>query len=155
MVAPNSLIANVYGPVEGIRHDAAMLAMPGLMEELEQHSFAPDGEALCIYGDPAYPHRIHHQCPFQQRQCLTQEQQAFNQCMSLVSVSVEWVFKEIVTYFKVIDFTKDLTIGVSPVGKTYAVYALFQNASTCSYGSNTAKYFGIEPPTLEFYFNGQ
>ena len=67
MVAPNGLIASLYGPVEGRRHDAAMLAMSGLMGELEQHSFAPDGEALCIYGDPAYPHCIHLQCPFQQR----------------------------------------------------------------------------------------
>ena len=155
VVAPNGLIANLYGPIEGRRHDAAMLAMSGLMGELEQYSFAPDGEALCIYGDPAYPHRIHLQCPFQQRQGLTPEQQAFNHSMSQVRVSVEWVFKEIVTYFKFIDFKKDLKIGLSPVGKTYAVCALLQNAITCLYGSNTAQYFGIEPPTLEFYFNGQ
>ena len=148
MVAPNGVIANLYGPVEGRRHDATMLAMSGLMGELD--SFAPDGEALCIYGDPAYPHPIHLQCPFQQRQDVTQEQQAFNQSMSQVRVSVEWVFNEIVTYFTFIDFTKELNIGLSPVGKTYAVCALLQNALTCLYGSNTAKYFDIEPPTLEF-----
>ena len=54
-----------------------------------------------------------------------------------------------------IDFEKDLKIGLSPVGKTYAVCALLQNALTCLYGSNTAETFGISPPTLEFYFNGQ
>ena len=75
--------------------------------------------------------------------------------MSQVRVSVELVFKEIVTYFKFIDVKKELKIGLSPVGKTYAVCALLQNALTCLYGSNTAKYFDIEPPTLEFYFNGQ
>ena len=155
VIAPNGLIANLYGPVEGRRHDAAMLAMSGLMDELQQHSYAPDGEALCIYGDPAYPHGIHLQCPFQQRQGLTPEQQAFIQSMSQVRVSAGWVFKEIVTYFKCIDCKKDLKIGLSPVGKTYAVCALLQNALTCLYGSNTAEYFGINPPTLEFYFNGQ
>ena len=122
---------------EGRRHDAAMLAMSGLMEELEQHSCAPDGEALCIYGDPAYPHRIHLQCPFQERQGLTPEQQDFTQSMSQLRVSVKWVFKEIVTYFKFIDFMKDLNIGLSPVGKTYAICALLQNALTCLYGSHT------------------
>ena len=68
---------------------------------------------------------------------------------------MEWVFKEILICFKFIDFLKDLKIGLSPVGKTYDVCALLQNAFTCLYGSNTAKYFGIEPPTLEFYFNAQ
>ena len=78
VVVPNGVIANLYVSVEGRRHDATMLAMSELMEELEQHSFAPDGEALYIYGDPAYPHRLHLQCPFQQRQGLAPEQQAFN-----------------------------------------------------------------------------
>ena len=65
VVAPNGLIATLYRPIEGRRHGAAMLAMSGLMSEVEQYSFAPDREALCIYGDPAYTHRIHLQCPFQ------------------------------------------------------------------------------------------
>ena len=67
VVATNGLIANLYGPIEGRRHDASMLGMSGLMGELEQYSFAPDSEALCNYEDPEYPHRIHLQCPFQQR----------------------------------------------------------------------------------------
>ena len=49
VVAPNGLLANLYGPVEGRRHDSALLAMSGLLPQLEQHSFAPDGQALC-YG---------------------------------------------------------------------------------------------------------
>ena len=92
VVAPNGMIANLFGPVEGRRHDAAMLVMSGLLGQLEQHSYAPNGQALCIYGDPAYPLREHLQCPFLQRQGLTLEQQAFNQSMSQVRVSVEWVF---------------------------------------------------------------
>ena len=67
VVAANGLIANLYGPVEGRKHDAAMLVMSGLMKELQEYSFASDGQALCIYGDPAYPRSIHLQSPFQQR----------------------------------------------------------------------------------------
>ena len=64
-------------------------------------------------------------------------------------MSVGLVFKDIVTYLMFIDFNKDLKIGLSLVGKTYAVCALLQNAITCLYGSITAQYFA----TLEFYFN--
>ena len=54
VVAPNAIIANLFGPVKGKRHDAAMLVMSGLLDELERCSFAPNGQALCIYGDPVY-----------------------------------------------------------------------------------------------------
>ena len=56
VVAPNGMIANLFGPVEGRRHDSALLAMSGLLNQLEERSFSPNGQALCIYGDPAYPH---------------------------------------------------------------------------------------------------
>ena len=55
-------------------------------------SFSPTGQAMCIYGDPAYPHRIHIQCPCARRQHLTVAEEAFNQSMSQGRVSVEWVF---------------------------------------------------------------
>ena len=100
VVAPNGLIANLYGPVEGRRHDSGMLAMSGLLPELEQHSSSPDGQAVCIYGDPAYPHRLHLQCLYARQAGLTGEEQAFNQSMSQVRVSVEWIFGDIVNYFK-------------------------------------------------------
>ena len=43
VVAPNGLIANLYGPVEGKRHDSGMLAESGLLTDLQQHSFTPNG----------------------------------------------------------------------------------------------------------------
>ena len=52
VIAPNGLIANFYGPLEGSRHDSYLLAKSGLLNSLDQHSFAPDGSPLCIYGDP-------------------------------------------------------------------------------------------------------
>ena len=46
VVAPNGMIANLYGPVEGKRHDSGMLAESKLLNQLSQRSFAPDGAAL-------------------------------------------------------------------------------------------------------------
>ena len=153
VAAPNGLIANLYGPVEGRRHDSAMLAMSGLLPQLEQHSISPTGQVLCIYGDPAYPHRLQLQCPYERRAPLTQEQQAFNQSMSQVRVSVEWIFGDILSYFKFLDFKKNLKIGLSAVGKMYFVCALLRNALTCLHGSNTSVYFNLQPPTVEEYFH--
>ena len=82
---------------------------------------------FCIYGDLAYPHRLHLQCPFPAAH-LTQEQQAFNESMSSARESVEWIFGEIINYYKFVDFKKNLKIGLSSVGKTYSVCALLRNA---------------------------
>ena len=115
--------------------------MSGLLNQLEQHSFTPDGQPLCIYGDPAYPHRVFLQCPFARRLDVTVQEQAFNQSMRRFRVSAEWVFGDIVNYFKFTDFNKDLKIGLSAVRKTYVVRALLRNALTCLYGNNTLAFF--------------
>ena len=55
VVAPNGLIANLYSPVDGKKHDSAMLMMSNLYNQFVQYSRKANGEALCFYGDPAYP----------------------------------------------------------------------------------------------------
>ena len=151
VVAPNGLIANLYGPVEGRRHDSGMLAESRLLTSLQEHSFSPNGQPLCIYGDPAYPMRIHLQAPFKGAR-LTPIQQDFNKAMSQVRISVEWVFGDIIDYFAFLDFRKNLKVGLSAVGKMYAVCALLTNARTCLYKSITSRHFELDPPVLESYF---
>ena len=48
VVAPNGLIVNLFGPVEGKRHDSGMLAMSGLLPILETHCITPSGQPLCF-----------------------------------------------------------------------------------------------------------
>ena len=102
---------------------------------------------MCIYGDPAYPLKLHLQTPFRNA-VLTPDMQAFDASMSAVRVSVEWLFGDIVNFFKFIDFKKSLKIGLSNVGNMYIVCALLQNALTCL----TSEYFECHPPSLEDYF---
>lgn len=151
VVAPNGLVANLFGPVEGCRHDSGMLARSGLLNQLQQYSYDTNGAELCIYGDPAYPLRIHLQGSFKGAH-VTPVQQAWNKSMSAVRVSVEWVFGDIVNYFKFLDFKKNLKISLSAVGKMYLTCALLHNARVCCYGSNTSNHFGISPPAIEDYF---
>ena len=110
VVAPNGLIANLFGPVEGRKHDSSMLALSNLYQDLVQYSHKEDGSPLCIYGDPAYPLRIQLQGPFRNHAGTTPMQLEYNKAMSKVRSSVEWVFGEILNYFKFLDFKKNLKI---------------------------------------------
>ena len=126
---------------EGKRHDSGMLTS---LMTCKRHAFSPAARPLCLYGDPAYPLRLHLQAPFRNVR-LTPQMEAFNSSMSSLRTSVE-------CYFKFIDFKKDLKIGLLTVGKMYTVCALLRNALTCLYGNTTSKFFDLEPPTLQDYF---
>ena len=88
------MTANLFGPVEGQRHDCAILAMSGLLETLQRYSHGPNGEVLWIFGDPAYLLRRNLLAPYNGPQ-LTQEQTDFNSSMSKARVRVEWKFGEV------------------------------------------------------------
>jgi hypothetical protein len=91
-----------YFSTEGKRHDAGMLMMSGLLDQLQRYSHNQAGQPLCIYGDPAYPLRVHLQCPYKAAH-LTPDQEAFNSSMSAVRTAVEWVFGDILSYFAFLD----------------------------------------------------
>ena len=118
IATPNGLIANFYGLVEGKRHDSAMLAQSQVLNQLQRFLFNPHRDILCVYGDPAYPLRPQLQCPFRGAQ-LTNIQKAWNKSMSEVRVSVEWLFGDVVNYFKFLDLKKNLKICLIAVGKIY------------------------------------
>ncbi|XP_070556688.1 uncharacterized protein [Ptychodera flava] len=62
ILTPDGLVAHMYGPIEGSRHDAFMLGESGVLPQLEQ--MQDRGEVLCVYGDPAYPLRPELMGPF-------------------------------------------------------------------------------------------
>ena len=151
IAAPNGLIANLYGPVEGRRHDSALLAQSQSYPLLSQYCVDTNGRPLCIYGDPAYPLRPQLQAPFRNA-VLTQNQKNYNMSISQVRSSVEWLFADKTNWFAFIYFTKNLKIGLSSIGKMYIVCALLKNARTCLYGSMTTDYFQLDPPVITNYF---
>ena len=65
--------------VEGRMHDARMLAVSQLYDDLQNFAFYPIGRAMCLFGDPAYPLRVH---------ILTRDMEMFNESMSAVRSSV-------------------------------------------------------------------
>ena len=91
--------ANLFGPVEGKRYDSGMLARSRVLNQLQWFSVDTNRNPLCIYGDPAYPLYLHLQGHFRGAG-LTPIQSAWNESMSKVRVSVEWIFGDIINYFK-------------------------------------------------------
>ena len=142
---------NLYGPVEGKRHDSGMLAMFGLLDALQRYSVSPYGHTLCIYGDAACTLRPCLEAPLRGA-VLTPDQQTWNKSMKEVRVSVEWIFGDIINYFKFLEFKKDLNIGLNSVGKMYIACTLLHNARTILYGNTTSQYFDVNLPTLGNYF---
>ena len=101
---PNGLVGNLFGLIEGRRQDSFMLAASGFLKDLPRFSNCPvTGVPLCVYDYPAYPIRAHLQRPYKSG-VLTPDQQDFNTSMSTVRSSVEWIFGDIVNYFKFLDF---------------------------------------------------
>ena len=78
--------------------------------------------------------------------------EAFNDSLSNVRTSVEWLFGDILEYFKFMNL-KNLKIGLSSIGKLYIVCALLRNAFTCLYGNSTSSFFELDSPTLEDSFS--
>ena len=114
-----------------------MLVDSGLLRDLEQYAFSHGGQPMCLSGDPAYPLRLHLQGPFRFG-VITDQMKAYNTAMSAVRSSVEWLFGDIINYFKFLDFKKNLKLGLSSVCKMYIVPALLQNALTGLYGNETS-----------------
>ena len=60
---------------------------------------------MCIYGNLAYPLRVHLQIPFR-RVPLTPLMQDYNEAMSALRISVEWLFGDVINSFKFLDYKK-------------------------------------------------
>ena len=150
---PNGLIAHMFGPLEGRRHDAFMLSVSGLPNKLRSFN-GPCGDPYVLYGDPAYGVSRNILSPFRS-QNLTPAQQEFNKNMSAVRVTVEWAFGKILQYFPYLDFKKNQKVLLQPIGKYYLVGTLVMNCHTCLYGSPTGTFFHLDPPSLETYLSNR
>ena len=153
IVTPNGLVANMYGPIEGRRHDAGLLRESNIMEQLERYMTSPAGDIYVIYGDPAYPLTSHIVTPFKGT-VISAQQARFNKRMSTVRTCVENTIWLELSLFAFLDYKKNLKLHLQPVGKYYLVGTILVNCHTCLYGSETGNYFGVPPPTLDIYLSG-
>lgn len=154
IMCPNGLHAHLFGPIEGRRHDARMLAESQILQAMNNWPMNAQGEPFAVYGDQGYPIRAQLISPFRGAG-LTPEQQWFNSTMSKFRQCVEWGFNEIVKNFAFVDFTKNQKILLQPIGKFYIVCTILSNCKCCLYGNQISAYYEIVPPSLENYLNNQ
>ena len=152
MCTPNGLIAHLFEPIEGRRHDAYMLSESGLLDKLRPHTNG-NGDPYVVYSDPAYGITITHNfiSPYRGSN-LTAAERKFNKAMSSLCVSVEWTFGKITQLFAFLDFQKNLKLLLQPVGKYYLIGGLLTNCHTCLYNSQTSQFFNVD---LEVYLTNQ
>lgn len=148
IVTPDGLIAHLHGPIEGRRHDMALLNISGVLVEARRYL-----QGYALYGDSGYQNCGLLVSPFRNTNTLTAEERRFNVDMSIVRVSVEHAFGVVQSLFPYLCNIECNRIGLSPVGKVYRVAVLMSNAVTIVRGENviTARY-RLQPPTLDEYF---
>ena len=147
VVTANRVIANLYGPVEGYRHDSGKLAYSCFLQQ-QEHDLNFYQESMCLYGDSAYPLRVHLQGLFPNP---ILEQLKYNKTMSQAHVEIEYVFSNISNFFAFLDFEKNLKIGISFVGKIYTCCALMQNTRNCLYGCMTSIFFQWTIYSMDYF----
>jgi hypothetical protein len=149
VMCPNGMIAHIFGPYPGRRHDSSMYRESDLEDELVQ-VFDRNGRQMKIYGDLGYPLRDVLVVPFKGNN-LCNLQKEFNLLMSKERITVEWGFAKITSIFAYLDFSKNQKIFLQPVGHYFRLAAILANCHTCLYGSQVALYFNLTPPTLNEY----
>lgn len=147
---PDGLIGFCFGPVEGRHHDSYLLTESQLLALLR--AILPPRFHFCLFGDVAFPLSELLITAF--RDAQTPQEEAFNSCIKVVRVAVEWAIGKVAKLFPFFvsrkpDFHRVLG---SPLGLHYRVAILLANAHTCLYGNQTSSYFGMNPITLEEYF---
>lgn len=55
--------------------------------------------------------------------------------MSKVRILVEWIFGDVINFFKFFDFKNNFKIGFSIIGKMYVVCVIICNVLICMYGN--------------------
>ena len=93
VVVPDGMVAQMFGPVEGRRHDITLLKLSKLEEKMVL--FPPD---CFLYGDQAYPLRPWLLSPFRGAN-KPPSMRLWNKRMRTVRISVEHGFKIITSLF--------------------------------------------------------
>ena len=150
LMLPNGIIGHFFGPLEGRRHDSAMYFNNGLDPQI-QNIYSAAGKQLAVYADSAYAFCRYLIVPFKGAN-LGKMEKKFNKNMSEVRTSVEWGFSKMSNIFGFLDFHKNLKVYLQPIAKLVMASVILTNAHTCLYSSQTSKYFGLEPPSLQAYF---
>lgn len=156
VTTPDGIIRHLTGPYPGTMHDARMLDESGL-DPVLRANMVQDGITYCLYGDPAYRKTPYLLRPFRGILLADTPEYIFNQRMARVRVTVEWGFGKLNSNWASGNFSvaQKLFQSKCGLGPQYIVMGLLTNLHTCMHGSQTSKFFNLQPPTAEEYMSGR
>ena len=84
---------------------------------------------------------------------LSDSQSAFNKVMAGIRVSVEWGYNEVVRFFPITDWWKQLKIGHIHVESLWHLAVFLSNCRVSHFSGNSISDFfnGVSPPSLAEY----
>jgi len=161
IVLPNGLIAHLYGPIEGRRHDNTLWNQSGIADKLSQYAIQPDSspedppEKRCfqIYGDAAYGISSNLLAPFSGPGVRTAGELAWNRSMGKHRVCVENAFGYVYNQWPFLRAMWKMRVYGSPVGRYYRVGVLLANATNCGNPNQISQWFDCQPLMFSEYFH--
>ena len=145
VIVPDGMIVQMFGPVEGRRHDTTVLKE----SKLEQALTGLPRNAY-VYGDQAYPVRPWLLSPYRGANKPIY-MRAWNRRMRTVRISVEHGYKIISSLWAHLIFVPAQRIFNTPVSKQFVACTALTNLHNCLYPNQISQHFGLRPPTLEEY----
>lgn len=152
VTTPCGLIANLFGPMEGRRHDMAMLDESDLLNQMQLHLTPPGHPDYVVFADQGYAMSRFVQTPYRGNH-LNEVHARFNTIMSSLRVAVEWGFGRVDSLFAFCAYKKNLKVLLSPVGTYYRVAVLLTNCHSCLRRNQISRKFRVSPPRLEQYLH--
>ena len=145
VVLPDGMIAQMFGPVEGRRHDITLLHLSGLAQRMQL--LPPDAY---IYGDQAYGVKPWLLSPFRGAN-KTIGMRRWNRHLRTCRISVEHGFKIVTGLWSHLKFVPAQKVFNTPVSKQYIVCTALANAHNCIYPNQVSQHYGLQPMSLEQY----
>lgn len=85
--------------------------------------------------------------------CVKEWGRDYSQLSKIIINWSNYLFGQIISLFKFIDYKKCQKLMESPIAKHHVVCALLENCHNCIYGEKHTEYFNCLPPTLEDYLS--
>ena len=143
------MIAHLFGPLEGKRHDMKLFQESCIEETLGNNQLF---YGKLVYGDAGYINSVYFTRPYN-RDSHNTFKLVYNKQMSSVRETVEWCIGHVSSLWKFVDFNKNLKLLLQLVGLYYSVAVFLTNIHGCYYSNQTSQYFNCPPPPVQVYLN--
>lgn len=150
---PDGLIAHVWGPIEGRRHDETLRFWSSVLVDIDA-CFGVGDTIYQLLADTAYTGGPYITKGFKAtgQRPLSSGEKKYNRSLSKARIAVEWSFADLANRFcRYLRMSRKLKLGETRLYIVVRVGVILSNCITCLRPGLTATYFNCEPPEIEEY----